>query len=102
MNEKFYIAFNNNNIKRKIIFLLTTEEKKTNDCWYLIESDSVPSWLQCRMVFKEVDYFEISRKNYLRLRKLNDWERHQINKFFYYIDLFKYWGIYEELCEGLI
>lgn len=101
MNEKFYMAFDNN-IKRKIIFLLITEEKEKNVCWYLIESDSVPNWLRCRDVFKEVHFFEISRKTYFKLRRLNDWERHQINKFIYYVDLFKYWGIYEELCEGLI
>jgi hypothetical protein len=100
MNQKFYIGFNNN-INKKIIFLIFKEEK-INDCWYLEERTPILEWFKCRDVFKEIPCFEISKSTYFKLRKLNEWERHQINKFVYYIDLFKYWGIYEELCEGLI
>lgn len=100
MNQKFYMTIDNNS-ERKTIYLIFKQEEES-DCWYLRETDVVPSWRKCRDIFKEVPCFEISRKTYFKLKKLNDWERHQINKFIYYIDLFKYWGVYEELCEVLI
>lgn len=99
MNQKFYISFDNN-FERKTIYLILAEEE--NKCWYLRETDVVPNWRKCRDIFKEVHLFEISKNTYFKLKKLNEWERHQINKFIYYSDLFKYWEVYEELCEVLI
>lgn len=99
MNQKFYMAIDNNS-ERKTIYLILNEEQ--NDCWYMTEADYNPTWRKCRDIFKEAHFFEISKKTYFKLKKLNDWERHQINKFIYYSDLFKYWGVYEELCEVLI
>lgn len=100
MNEKFYISFDNN-IEKKIVFLLF-EQEETKDCWYLEERNYTVEWLKCKVVFREIPYYKISKKTYFKLRRLNEWDRHQINKYIYYIDLFKHWGVYEDLCEILI
>lgn len=100
MNQKFYIGFDKN-INKKIIFLISKQGEK-NDFLYLQEGDYSSSWLKCRNIFKEIPCFEISKSTYFKLKKLTEWERYQINKFIYYIDLFKYWGVHEELCEVLI
>jgi hypothetical protein len=110
MNEKFYLSFENNidlMSKNKQIFIFHLHEENIN-CWCLREryftDGNYPAWTRNRTsLFKETrNICLISKLTFFKLYNLSEIKRYKINKYLYYKDLFKSWGVYEELCEVLI
>lgn len=110
MNEKFYFSLEKDIdliSQNKQIFIFHLREENIN-CWCLREKyftdGDYPEWKRTRKsLFKEVrNICSISRLTFFKLYNLSEIKRYKINKYVYYKDLFKYWGVYEELCEALI
>ena len=103
MNQKFYINFNNdeNQIYRtKIIFILYIDKDK-NEYWYLRE-EFAPVWKKTNDISKENYFYPITESVFYKLKNLNYEKRYKINKYCYYKDLFKNWGVLDEIIECFI
>lgn len=100
MTENYYISITTEESKTKTIFIIHQNEKG-KDCFFLTEM-GLPSWQKCKDISKETNIHPISKNIFYKLKKLNDFKRYKIYKYVYYRDLFKDWGVYEELCEVLI
>lgn len=91
--------------KKPILFLIKVTIKNINvdyESWCLRQGKN-PYWAMTRNVFFESkDIFEINDIIFYKLFNLSKHQRNKINKYDNQIDLFKDWGLLNDVCENLL
>lgn len=106
MKTKYYVCFDNDYFQnQKILFLIKISIRNTNvgyESWCLRQGKN-PSWKMTRNIFFESkNIFEVNDIVFYKLFNLSKYKRNKINKYDNQIDLFKDWGLLEQVCENFL
>lgn len=101
---KYYICFEHNYFQIiKMFFIGMKDYERNRDYFWLLTEDDPLDWLPIDGdVVDIINRFQISSELFYKIKNLSSKERSFITKFNTPIELFKSWGLLQDIIEYLI